>query len=313
MTEPAGAAARDIDLNARSRIIDLHAHTTASDGTLPPAELVNLAKRVGLDALGITDHDTFAGYEEALPFAREAGLDLVCGIELNSRLKLGGENRSEGAAPQKLTRSVHLLGYWPVRAPSAEFQSWLESERDERRNRNRRLADALQQRGVDVRLEEVEARGRSLAGRTHFARILVEKGYARDQEDAFARYLGENAPSYVERQSLKTEDAIRRVRTGGGIPVVAHPIRLGLTREREPEVLRRLKEAGLLGLEIYHSEHAPELQAHYRQLAEELDLLPTGGSDFHGGPKPDIALGTGFNGNLRVPHDFLDRMRRALE
>lgn len=295
MPEPAEPSA--------ARFIDLHAHTTASDGTLAPAELIDLAERVGLDALGITDHDTFAGYEEALPFAIQTRMDLVRGIELNSRLNL-----SEGSTH----RSVHLLGYWPSNEPTADFYNWLNSEREDRRNRNQRLIEALQQRGVDISLEEVEARGRSLAGRTHFARILVEKGYARNHEDAFTRYLGESAPTYVERQSQTTEDAIRKIRWGGGIPVIAHPIRLRLTREREPEVLLRLKQAGLLGLEIYHSEHPPELQAHYRQLAEALGLVASGGSDFHGDPKPDVALGTGLHGNLRVPREFLDRMRAAV-
>lgn len=282
--------------------IDLHSHTNESDGTLTPAELVALAKRLGLDALAITDHDTFAGYEKALPFAREAGLDLVRGIELNSRLKL---------AESSDVRYVHLLGYFPLGEPSAEFSAWLDGEREDRRNRNKRLVEALQQRGIDITLEEVERRGRSLAGRPHFARILVEKGYAANAEDAFQRYIGERAPSYVERQSQDSETVIRRIRNGNGIPVLAHPVRVGLDREAEREVLLRFKAAGLLGLEVYHSEHPPVLQAHYRQLAEELELLPTGGSDFHGAVKPDIQLGTGLRGNIRVPVEFLREMRRA--
>jgi 3',5'-nucleoside bisphosphate phosphatase len=280
--------------------IDLHSHTNESDGTLTPRELVALAKRIGLDAIAITDHDTFSGYEKALPFAREDGLDLVRGIELNSHLKL--PNDSE-------TRYVHLLGYFPSGDPLPGFTTWLTGELDDRRARNQKLAEALQKRGVDVTLEEVEARGKNLTGRPHFARILVEKGYARNYEDAFRRYIGENAPAFVERQSLTTEEAIQVIRSGGGIPVVAHPIRIGLDREIEREVLIQFKEAGLLGLEVYHSEHPPELQAYYRQLAEELKLLPTGGSDFHGAAKPGVELGTGFNGNIRVPRAFLDGMR----
>lgn len=284
---------------ARPGFVDLHSHTNESDGSLTPQELVQLAKHTGLDALAITDHDTFSGFEKAVPFARDAGLDLVRGIELNSRLNLG--NAAE--------RSVHLLGYFPNGEPSQEMVHFLEEQRRERRNRNRRLVDALQQRGVNVALDEVEARGRSLAGRVHFARILVEKGYAANSSDAFRRYLGENAPTYVHRESQTIEEAIQIIRRGGGIPVLAHPVRVALSPETERVVLIRLKDAGLIGLEIYHSEHPPVLQAHYRQLAEELHLLPTGGSDFHGAPKPDIDLGTGLNGNVRVPREFLDRMR----
>lgn len=282
-----------------TRFIDLHSHTNESDGSLSPEELVLLASRSDLDALAITDHDTFSGYEKAVPFARDAGLDLVRGIELNSRLNLGDETE----------RSVHLLGYFPRRDPSHEMVAFLQEQRKERRSRNRRLADTLQRRGVNVALEEVEARGRSLAGRVHFARILVEKGYAADSSDAFRRYLGEDAPTYVHRESQTVEQAIQILRHAGGVPVLAHPIRLYLPRETERQLLLQLKQAGLIGLEVYHSEHSPTLQAHYRQLAEELDLLPTGGSDFHGAPKPDIELGTGLHGNVRVPREFLDRMR----
>ena len=286
-------------LPRQAGFIDLHSHTTESDGSLTPAALVKRAVDNGLAALAITDHDTFAGYVAAVPVAQDAGLDLVRGIELNSRLVL--ENGE--------TRSAHLLGYFPIEEPSAAFMSWLEGERDERRNRNRLLAEALQKRGVAIRLEEVESRGKSLAGRTHFAQLLVEKGYARNFDDAFDRYLGEDAPSYIERQSQTTEQAIERVKSAGGIPVIAHPVRLSLTRDAESAILRRLKDAGLLGLEVYHSDHPPELQAHYHQLAQELDLLPTGGSDFHGAVKPNIELGTGLRGNVKVPLEFLDRMR----
>jgi len=284
--------------------IDLHAHTNESDGSLTPEELVRLAKQTGLDALGITDHDTFAGYIKALPFARDAGLDLVCGIELNTRL-------SSSDRPD--ARSVHLLAYFPGGSPSTEFVSWLLGQQDERRRRNRELVEALRNRGIDISLSEVESRGRSLAGRPHFARILVEKGYAANHEDAFQRFVGEDAPSFVERQSITTEDAIQIVRQAGGIPVIAHPIRLQLSRQAEENILSRLKRAGLAGLEIYHSEHPPELQAHYRQLAEQLELLPTGGSDFHGKAKPGIRLGTGLNGNLRVPLALLDGIRQFAE
>lgn len=283
-------------------MIDLHSHTNESDGTLTPAELVALARRLGLDALAITDHDTFAGYEKALPFAQEAGLDLVRGIELNSRFRLNDDSS---------VQYVHLLAYFPSAGPSPEFSAWLDGERDDRRSRNRRLVDALRRRGIEITLEEVEQRGRSLAGRPHFARILVEKGYAANSEDAFTRYIGEHAPTYVERQSQDSETVIRRIRDGKGIPVVAHPVRLGLDRAAEREALLRFKAAGLLGLEIYHSEHPPVLQAHYRQLADELGLLPTGGSDFHGGVKPDVQLGTGLRGNIRVPLEFLVEMRRV--
>jgi hypothetical protein len=281
--------------------IDLHSHTNASDGTLTPAELIALARRVNLVALSITDHDTFEGYDIALPIARAAGFDLVRGIELNSRLLMDGFSHS---------RFVHVLVYFPLREPTPEFHNWLAEQRADRRSRNEKLAKALQERGVDITLQEVEARGRTLAGRPHFARLLVEKGYVANFEDAFEKYLGEEAPSYVERESKTTEEVINLARQGGGIPVVAHPIRIGLARAVEHDVLTDLKQAGLVGLEVYHSDHPPALQAYYRDLAAELDLLPTGGSDFHGTVKPDIELGSGRAHNVNVPLEFLEGLRR---
>ncbi len=283
-----------------SGFVDLHSHTNESDGSFAPPELVELACRIGLETLAITDHDTVTGYEKAVPFAEQSGLDLLCGIELNT--KTGAEGTSEG-------RTVHLLAYFPEGPPSGEFRQWLTGQQSARRTRNRKLVDSLQKRGLEITLPEVEARGRSLAGRPHFARILVEKGYARNSQDAFDRFIGEQAPGFVERQSISTEQAIGIVRHSRGIPVLAHPGRLGLPREMEKETIIRFKNAGLIGLEIYHSEHPPALQAYYRQLVEELKLLPTGGSDFHGTMKADIQLGTGLNGNVRVPREFVDRLR----
>jgi predicted metal-dependent phosphoesterase TrpH len=281
--------------------IDLHSHTNASDGTLTPEDLIALAQRNGLAALAITDHDTFEGYERALPVARAQGFDLVRGIELNSRMFIDGV-----AHP----RFAHILVYFPTNEPSRGFQDWLEEERAERRSRNQKLVKALQARGLDITLREVEERGRTLAGRPHFARILVEKGYVANFDDAFRQYLGEDAPSYVERESKVTEDVVAFARASGGVPALAHPIRLSLPRATEAAMFQHLKQAGLAGLEVYHSEHPPALQAYYRELAAELELLPTGGSDFHGAVKPDIELGSGRENNLRVPLEFLEGLRR---
>ena len=280
--------------------VDLHTHTNESDGSLTPAELIQLATAVGLDGLAITDHDTFDGFEKALPLAQEAGLALLCGIELNTRL-LNPDHEEH-------TRNLHLLAYFPSGQPGGPIHRRLEQERSDRRERNMQLVLALQRQGIDIRLEEVEARGRSLTGRPHFARILVEKGYARNQEDAFHRFLGEQAPTYVERQSHSSEEAIEIVRASGGIPVIAHPIRLMLSADTEKRVLARLKEAGLLGLEVHHSDQSADAQAHYASLAAEFELIPTGGSDFHGAAKPNVTLGTGLRDNVRVPRAVLDRL-----
>jgi len=272
-------------------MIDLHSHTDQSDGTFTPAELIAEAVRIGLHALAITDHDTMAGYQKAMPLAEAAGLELICGIELSTRL--GGA-------------SVHLLGYFPCRAPSAEFLAWLSFLQESRRDRNRRLIDKLQSLGVDITLADVETKGRSLTARPHFARVLIEKGYAKDMQDAFDKFLDESARGYVERQEVPVGEAIGRITEAGGVASLAHPIRVAKNDwEKLAKSVGELKAAGMQAIEVFHSDHTPENVAYYQSLAERFRLGVTGGSDFHGGNKPNISLGSGVRNNLAVPDGVL--------
>jgi hypothetical protein len=256
---------------------------------------------IGLEALAITDHETFAGFEAAQPYASQVRLDLLRGIELNTYARVPGNNAR---------RNLHLLAYFPFGEPFRPFAAWLDNQQTSRRDRNLKLIHGLQKMGVPITLEEVERIGKSVTGRPHIARALIEKGVARDHEDAFRRFLGEEAPGYVERQSVTTEEAIEAVCLGGGIPVVAHPVRLSLAgRVEEREMLKRLKRSGLVGLEVIHSDQPPDLQEYYLGLAKILELMPTGGSDFHGALKPKVHLGRGIDSNVRVPREFLDGLR----
>jgi len=266
-------------------VIDLHSHTNESDGTFTPAELVDLATERGLEALAISDHDTFAGFDQALPLARSRGLDLVCGIELSTRV------------PGTKAWSVHLLGYFLHQPPPAEFREWLDELIEGRRDRNRRLITSLRDRGVDIELVEVEKLGRTLTGRPHFARVLIQKGYVNSFDEAFKRYLGETAPSYVERYAPYVADAVQRVLDAGGLPVLAHPIRLGF-RDHEAE-------------EKFIGDHRPADMERYAAIAHKYNLAVSGGSDFHGDVKPQISLGTGHNGNLNIPKSVLEGLRAA--
>jgi len=276
-------------------LIDLHTHTNESDGSYTPLELVDAAVEQGLEALAISDHDTLAGYDAALPHARAAGLDLVCGIELST--KLNG-------------KTVHLLGYFLNGPPREEFRAWLGEMRDSRRDRNRRMAERLRSLGIDITIEEVEARGRSLAGRPHFARIMIEKGYVSSVQQAFDEYLDESAKGYVDRHEPELRLAIGRLADAGGVSSIAHPLRLGF---RDPARLRamvaEMSQAGLSALEVYHSDHRPADSAQYLELAREFQLGVTGGSDFHGDVKPNVRLGVGA-GNLNIPKSVLDRLRQ---
>ncbi len=282
-------------------MIDLHTHTDESDGTHAPNELIDAAVRIGLEALGISDHDTFAGYDLAVPLAQEAGLDLVCGIELSTKWRKSAENRG---------RSIHMLGYFLDAPPAPEFREWLEVIRAARRDRNRRLALSLQSLGMDIRLEEVERVGRSLAGRPHFARLLLEKGYVANIQDAFDRYLAEGAEAYVERDEPSLEEGIRRILDAGGLPSLAHPVRLTRDNATLDKAVGDMRDMGLRAIEVYHSDHGRRDVELYMKLASRYELAITGGSDFHGGNKPGLELGVGY-GNVAVPRELLDFLRAA--
>lgn len=274
-------------------MIDLHSHTNESDGTFPPAQLVAEAVRTGVTSLGITDHDTFAGYDLAVPCARDAGLELICGIELSTKLH---------------GHSVHLLGYFLRTNGMGEFRSWIRDLQAARRDRNIRLVARLQELGMNITLAEAEARGRGMTGRPHFAQILVEKGYVPNYREAFDRYLDESAIGYVYRREPSFAEGVERIRDAGGISSLAHPVRVRMDIRA---IMPELCDMGLSAIEAYHSDHSPEDIALYLDLARRYNLLATGGSDFHGAAKPDVTLGTGCAGNLSVPEDLLVRMKQA--
>ncbi len=269
-------------------MIDLHSHTNESDGTFSPWELIHEARRAGVRTLSITDHDTFAGYDQALPAAREPGVKLICGIELST--KLHGQ-------------SVHLLGYFLDPSLIGGLRTWILDLQASRRERNVRLVARLNELGIPITLAEAEARGKGMTGRPHFAQILIEKGYASSVQQAFDEYLAESAKGYVFRQEPQLAEGVRQIRDAGGVASLAHPIRVkGDLTLMIPE----LKDAGLNALEAYHSDHSPEDTELFLRLARANGMLVTGGSDFHGTVKPGIALGTGRGGNLKIPDSLID-------
>ncbi|MBZ5727555.1 MAG: PHP domain-containing protein [Acidobacteriia bacterium] len=272
-------------------MIDLHSHTNESDGTCSPAQLIAEAVRAGVKVLGITDHDTFAGYDRALPAAAEAGVELICGIELSTEL---------------YGHSVHLLGYFLAAEGLAEFRHWILDLQASRRERNVRLAARLRELGFAITVEEAEARGRGMTGRPHFAQIMVEKGYVANLRQAFDEYLDESAKGYVYRREPQLAEGVEKIRHAGGIASLAHPVRVnGDVASLMPELCR----AGLNAIEAYHSDHGPMETDLYLGLARRYGLKVTGGSDFHGAVKPGVLLGTGCAGNLRIPPGLMERLR----
>lgn len=258
-----------------------------------------------MEALAIADHDTLAGYDAALPFAEREGLELVPAVELSTRPEppKGGGKRE---------RSVHVLGYFLAGPPTPGFRAWLETQQASRRQRNLDLVARLQQLGVDVCLEDAEVYGRNQVGRPHFARVLCEKGYVTHLQQAFDMYLADDAKACVDREEPTLEEGIRRITEGGGIASLAHPVRLPQRNGELERLVVHLMEAGLRGIEVYHSEHRPEESQAYLALAERYGLIRTGGSDFHGENKPAVRLGSGIEGNVCLPYRFLEQMREAL-
>jgi predicted metal-dependent phosphoesterase TrpH len=252
--------------------VDLHTHTTASDGTLRPRELVAEAARRGVRVLAVTDHDSTDGLAEAIEEAqRRPPLTIVPGIEINCDV--------EGA-------EIHILGYC-MDYEARWFQDFCRAQREERRARVHRMADRLAELGMPIDPERVFALVQEgSAGRPHVARVMVERGYVKTVREAFDRYLAAGRPGHVPRTKLTPEDAVRLLRRAAGVPVFAHP---GLS-DRDA-LIPSLVAAGLMGIECYYTEHSPARRGAYVELCRQHGLVATGGSDFHGPPVRAAVLG----------------------
>ncbi len=273
------------------RKIDLHVHTTASDGSYTPAQAAQLAARLGLAAIAVTDHDTASGCAEAAAAGKALGLEVVPGIEIST----------------KFQRAVHILGYYidPEAESLAAVTAWLIRDRDER---NRKIAQLMAADGLPVSYEQMQQRFGEVIGRPHFAELLVELGLAADMKDAFDRYVERGQKYYLPRTILPIERALEIILQAGGIPVLAHPFQYRLDDAGLRELIELCLNCGLRGIECRYTGYSPEQSRYLEALAEEYGLIKTGGSDFHGQAKPQISLGSG-DGGLEVPYDFLERLK----
>jgi predicted metal-dependent phosphoesterase TrpH len=266
--------------------VDLHTHTTASDGALAPRALVREAVKHGVRVLAVTDHDTTDGLAEAMEEARQhAGLEIIPGLEINCDVA-GGE--------------VHVLGYF-VNHAAPSFQAFLGEQRRERRDRIHRIADRLAELGMPIDPAEVFAIVKEgSAGRPHVARVMVQRGYVKSLREAFDRYLHTNGPANVTRKRLTPADAVRFIAGAAGVPVLAHPGIAG-----KDDLIDELIAAGLQGIEVYYAEHTPKQIADYLDRCRRHDLVATGGSDFHGA----YTGRTNPPGTPRVPMTAVDGLR----
>ena len=275
--------------------IDLHVHTTASDGTMSPTEVVHLAKEKNLKAIAITDHDSIDGIEEAQKVGNELSVEIIPGIEISANFRDG---------------SLHLLGYY-VETQGGPLATKLARLKQSRSERNPQIVEKLNRLGVKITYQDVlEASGGGQVGRPHFAQLLVDRGYVRSINDAFDRYLTRGAPAYVDKYRFEIGEAIDVVLEAGGIPVLAHPRTLNLSREDLKRFVTTLARQGLMGIEVYYPDHSAGQRRRFRGLAEKLGLIQTGGSDFHGAPVKATELGFIGEG-ICLPYSMVTELKRA--
>lgn len=273
--------------------VDLHLHTTHSDGSCTPTELIGLAHEAGVTTLAITDHDIMTGISEARIAADQYEIEIIPGVEISSIM-----GNSE----------LHILGYfldWQDACLNERFKTL----RDSRHRRNPQIIERLQGLGISLTYDEVRAlAGSDSVGRPHIARALMNKGVVSSAKEAFDKFLGEGKPAYVPRELPSPAEAIHWIKAARGLAVLAHPTWVKVTDRSLTELLRQLKAEGLDGVEVYYSSHTPRQTREYLSLAQQLGLLVTGGSDFHGLTKPDIEVGIG-KGSLHIPATLLPKMK----
>lgn len=276
--------------------VDLHLHTTHSDGSCTPAEVIELAAKVGITTLAITDHDITTGVPEAVAAGKARGIEIIPGVEISSLL--GGSE-------------LHMLGYF-LDYEDASLNDRLTRLRESRHRRNPQIIERLQTAGIDITYDEVRAlAGTDSVGRPHIARVLMEKGVISSVKEAFNLWLAYGRPAYVPRELPTPAEAILWIKEAKGLAVLAHPTWVKTTEGTLTDLVRRLKADGLDGMEVYYSTHTPRQTRDYLALSKQQGLLMTGGSDFHGLTKPDIEVGIG-KGSLHVPDSLLDTMKTAV-
>jgi len=272
-------------------MLDLHVHSSFSDGSETPEALVEQAKAAHVNALALTDHDNAFGVPDFLAACRAADLAGIAGIEVSANIESG---------------TLHILGLG-IDPDNEALKEALDEVLQGREERNLRILEKLQDLGFNITLDEVlELAGEDVVGRPHFAQVMVARGWVENIGDAFDRYLERGAPAYVDRFRLQPEEAIALIRGAGGVPVMAHPLTVSQDFAELREAVAKLADAGLRGIEAYYNGHSPETTLECLRLAKHFGLLVSGGSDFHGPDvKPGIRIGVG-NGTLFVPDRLLE-------
>ena len=279
-----------------NRIVDFHTHSTCSDGTLTPKELVNHAKKSGLSAFALTDHDSVDGIKEAKEEAERIGIEFIPGIEFSA-----AENTE-----------THIIGLF-INPENETLLKTIEKLKGSRKRRMEEICFKLRNLGMDITHDEaLEIAGGNFVGRAHIAKLMVEKGYCETIKECFEKYIGLGKPAYAEKNELSAVEAVKAIRATGGLAFLAHLNQTGYSLEQLEELLLKLKSAGLNGIEGYYPEYTAEQISDYRALAEKLSLCFSGGSDYHAAMKPHIQIGVG-TGDLSIPYFVLQNMKNILK
>ena len=276
------------------KCVDLHVHSTKSDGSLSPSDLVLEAKKKGLKAFALTDHDTVDGIEEAMAASIGSGVTVIPGIELSTEY--------EG-------KDIHIVGLLIDKEQPA-FKEKIQEFVDSRILRNRKMCQKLTEAGMPLTYEELMAEfPGAVITRAHYAQILLKKGYTKSLKEAFERYIGDRGPCFIPREKITPEDGVKLILDAKGIPVLAHPLLYGMGKDRLQLLVERLKVAGLEAIEAVYCTNTPSEEAQMRELAKKNGLLISGGSDFHGSAKPGLEMGTGY-GKLYVAVEILEELEK---
>lgn len=275
--------------------IDLHVHTNCSDGSFSPADAVLEAKRLGLKAIAITDHDSAEGCAEAMRTGDKCGVEVVKGIEITA----------------KLGTAIHILGYY-IDETSSEIYSFLKWIQEDREKRNKKMAQLMADDGLDISYERMCEKYEGIIGRPHFAQELVDLGLAYSVNDAFKRYVNKGCRYFIGRTVISVDTAVKMIASAGGVPVLAHPYQYKRNDAELRELIEFAMKNGLRGMECRYSGYSEEQTRYLENIADEYGLLKTGGSDFHGSFKPHIKMGTGISENLSVPYEYLEKLKQAV-
>ena len=283
-------------------MVDLHVHSTRSDGTYSPKELLDYAIEKGLTAMALTDHDTVDGLPELLSYAESLRAELTRKVpEIVPGIELSTEYQG---------RDIHMVGLY-IDYESEHFRKYLQDFVDSRNTRNLKMCELLRDAGIDITYEALtEEFPDSVITRAHYAKYMLNHGYIKSMKEAFERYVGDHCPCFVPREKVTPAQGVKLILEAGGIPILAHPILYHMSDTRLDTLVAELKEAGLMGIEAIYSTYNAAEERQIRTLAAKYDLLISGGSDFHGDNKPGLDLGIGY-GKLYVPDSVWETIKES--